>query len=667
MNIRVRSFSSAGVLAALVLAAAAVPSARAVSAASPAPATPAPGTKHPVADPWADAAPRGPRAYSPRFYATRKVDIAMRDGVKLHTRIITPRLRRGPLPVLMVRTPYGADRWDGGFGRDPAARWQRLAESGYVFVVQEMRGTEDSGGEFVLNPPRRADRKSRRSVDETTDTYDTIEWVLKNVPDVLPAVGVVGCSYPGYAAAMAGLSGHPALKAISPQAAMSDLFRGDDFFWNGIPILAQAPLFVPKMETRLEHEPRMDASDAYEWYLDAGALKDVQPRLFPQPSRIWNEMLANPTLGEFWQQRVLANHAAELVRVPTLHVVGWFDGEDFPGPMQLFRAMDEHDAKGTNRLIVGPWSHCMWNDPGPGDRIGPLNLNAPTAEQFKHWEARFFAHYLKGEGSLDDFPQVLAYRTGGDGWQRHARWPVADSDLSLYLADRQRLLAAPPAEPGVDAYVSDPLKPVPYARRPIDFFTGERIVPGDGRARALFLLEDQRYVQDRPDVLTWMSEPLAEDVVLEGNPVFEFHADTSGTDVDWIVQLVDVHPVTFDAVLSGYRLPVTRGALRASLREDLTRAVPTVPGKVEPYRIRLEARSHRFRAGHRVLVQLQSTYFPYLARNPQQFLPLATASNEDWRVVTNRVHRGSASPSRIVIPRASANADAAGTRGPAAR
>jgi putative CocE/NonD family hydrolase len=590
-------------------------------------------------------APSGPRALSERYYESKEFDIPVRDGVKLHTQILRPRAQSAPLPFFMVRTPYGLS----SEGMDEPARWQRLAESGYLFVIQEMRGTGDSGGRFVLNPPRTRE-KGRKAVDEATDTYDTVEWLLKNVKGHSGAVGVAGCSYPGYSAVMAGLSGHPAIKAVSPQAAMADMFRGDDFNWNGIPLLAQAPFFATSMDTRMKTEARVDRSDAYEWYLEAGALKDVQPAAFLEPSPTWEEMMRNGALTPFWRSRVLADEAAN-VRVPTLHVMGWYDGEDFPGPVRLFMAMDAIDTQRTNRLMVGPWNHCMWNGAPPGDRIGPVNLGSATADAQKRIEARFFAHYLKGEGSLEDLPQVIAFETGGGGWRAFDRWPAAGGGAREYfLGAGQRLEPVLPSAADEDRYVSDPAKPVPYARRPIDFFTGDRLVTGDGKARALFLLEDQRFVHDRPDVLTWMSPPLEEDVVLSGQPVVEFFAETTGTDVDWIVQLVDVHPHDFDPVLSGYRLPVTRGAQRASLREDLSTPRAVTPGAVVSYEVALEPRQHRFRKGHRILLQLQSTFFPYLARNPQQLIAPEKATVGDFRVVTNTIHHGGATPSRLRIP-----------------
>jgi uncharacterized protein len=590
----------------------------------------------------------GPRAYSERFYAKETIEISMRDGIKLTTEILKPRWTTDRLPIFMIRTPYGT----GHVGFNDPARMQKLAEDGYIFVLQEMRGTQRSGGAFALIPPRSRGTNAGKS-DEANDAFDTVDWLIKNVSNNNGAVGVAGCSYPGYAAVMAGLSAHPAIKAISPQAAMADPFRGDDFYWNGIPFLAVAPFFATEMESREKSQARLDSADAYEWYLKAGALKDVHAAAFDQPSPLWQEMLRDSSLTKFWQQRVLANEAANF-KVPALHVMGWFDAEDFPGPIRLFQAVDALDRNGSQRAIIGPWNHCRWNRAGPGDRIGPLHFSDATADQFKQIEADFFAYYLKNRGSLTQMPQVQLFETGrGGGWRSAEHWPARIEPTSIqhwHLSADEQLSATLPTESGQDSYRSDPNKPVPHAPRPSGFFVGIELIPSDFNNRVLFLLADQRFVHGRPDVMTWTSEPLAQDTVLDGQAVLEFFAATTGTDVDWIVQLVDVHPDNFDPVMSGYRVPVSRGALRASLRNDLSKPVAVVPDQIEKYTIALEARRHRFGRGHRVLLQLQSTYFPMLARNPQKFIPAEQATREDFALVTNTIYRGGDKPSTLHLP-----------------
>ncbi len=593
-----------------------------------------------------------PLAYSQRYYQTEVLKIPMRDGVELVTEIHRPREQAGPLPFLMVRTPYGAS---GERFSKKAARYRTLAEEGYIFVIQEMRGTHGSEGEFIMNPPPKS--VSGNEVDEATDTYDTIEWLLQNVENSNGRVGVTGCSYYGYSTVMAGMSGHPALKAISPQASMADLFRGDDFYWNGIPHLL-GPLFSMYMETRGVVEPVIPKADAFEWFLQAGALNNVENRIFgDKQSGIWKEMLDNTALTPFWQSRVLANYAKD-VKVPTLHVLGWYDVEDFAGPIRLFGAMDAVDKQGDNRLIVGPWRHCQWLRPDSGEKLGNLYFGSPTIKTFREEvEAKWFAWYLKDKGSLSDLPQVVAFETGANQWKSYQSWPPKKGiqNKIYYLADNKRLsqnAGITNTSRNYDQYISDPLNPVPYADRPIGFYSGKGLssTEKNSHARSLFIIADQRFAHDRPDVLTWVSEPLTEDMILNGSAMLELFAETTGSDVDWIAHLIDVYPDDFDEVMSGYRLPVTRGALRASLREDMRTAKAVTPGKVEKYEIGLESRSHRFLKGHRVMLQLQSTWFPYLTRNPQKFIKLSEATDDDFQVVTNKIHRGKAYPSRLELP-----------------
>jgi putative CocE/NonD family hydrolase len=328
--------------------------------------------------------------------------------------------------------------------------------------------------------------------------------------------------------------------------------------------------------------------------------------------------------------------------------------------MRLFKAVDAHDTVGTNRAVIGPWRHCDWLAPRPGDVLGPLSFGEPTADQFRDdIEARFFAYYLKDEGSLATMPQVMAFETGGAGWRGYAGWPpsVSASARALFL-DGDRHLSWTVGSSGIDSYVSDPAKPVPYARRPIGFFTGRGLETDidHERARSLFIIEDQRFAQDRPDVLTWQSPPLDRDMVLIGSAVLDMFAETSGTDVDWIAQLIDLYPEDNDPRWSGYRLPVTRGALRASLRQGLDAPHAVRQRRTEAYRIEFLDRNHRFRKGHRIMLQLQSSWFPYLARNPQRFVPGAAANSGDFTTVTNRIHRGGTRPSRLLLPLSPAEA-----------
>lgn len=594
-----------------------------------------------------EGAAEGPMAFSERYFTKEAVKVAMRDGVELPTMILRPRVQREDLPVILLRTPYAI-----GSEAFPArtARFEAMAREGYIFVIQEQRGTASAPGTFVLTPPL---AKDKNGIDEATDAFDTVDWIVKQLPRTNGRVGVTGCSYGGYSTVMAGMSGHPAVRAISPQASMADLFRGDDIYWNGIPLLAQAPYFVSMMDSKLKDVARLPQTDAYEWYLHAGALKDVQPLGFANASPTWDAILANDHLTGFWDDRDLSRHAAK-VGVPSLTVLGWFDVEDFPGPLKLFQEMDRNDHSGIHRLTVGPWRHCQWLEPQDGTELGPLRFATPTAREFREdIEARFFAFYLKDKGSLDDMPQVMAYETGdGGGWRSYPNWPDQPQTASqmLYLAPDRMLATKVPDQSGSDSYISDPMRPVPYAPRPIPFFTGSGLTADRDPGRSLFVVADQRFAGDRPDVVAWTSAPLEEDMVLTGKAVLDLFASTTSTDVDWIVQLIDIYPESHDPSMSGYRLQVSRGALRASLRDglDKPRAIP--PGKTLHYVLPLENRNHRFAKNHRIMVQLQSSWFPYLARNPQKFVPAAKATNADFTVAQIRIFRGEGTASRIALP-----------------
>ncbi len=572
--------------------------------------------------------------------------VAMRDGARLNTHVYVPKSAREPLPIILFRTPYGIEnRPRGMFG----GYFKELAEEGYIFAFQDIRGRYKSEGRFVMiRPPR--DKSDPRAIDESTDTYDTIEWLLKTLPNDNGRVGMLGISYDGWTTVMGMLDPHPALRAASPQASPADMWIGDDFHHNGAFRLSYGFEYVALMETTHEQAVfKFDRHDTYEWYLALGALSNANARHFQGKLPTWNDFVAHPNYDEFWKRQAFDAHL-DRVAVPTLNVAGWWDQEDFYGPLRIYELLERKDAKGMNFLVVGPWNHGGWGR-GEGTALGRIAFGAPTARHFREKiQAPFFAFHLKDKGRLD-LPEALTFRTGANAWTRHDAWPprrdVAPRRLHFHADGR--LSFDPPREEGEtasDAYVSDPARPVPYRPRPIEPTYGG---PGWGT----WLVEDQRFVHLRPDVLSWETEPLAEDVTVSGRVVVHLYGATSGGDCDWIAKLIDVHPALDerDSKMSGYQLMIGGDVVRARFRKSFERPEPVAPGEVNEYRIDLRGTDHRFRKGHRIMVQVQSTWFPVIDRNPQTWVPnIFEAKDADYRPATQRVFRSARFPSHVLLP-----------------
>src|SRR5262245_17789688 len=453
--------------------------------------------------------------------------VPMRDGVRLNTEVYVPKNAKEPLPILVTRTPYGLEHDPKGMSPDLAGAYKELARDGYIFLFQDIRGREKAEGEFVmLRNPR--DRTDSKAVDEGSDTYDTIEWALKTVPGHNGKVGVLGVSYGGWLTVMAMLDPHPAVKAVSPQASPADMYIGDDFHHNGAFRLSYGFEYVYMLETGKENENfRFDEYDTFEWYLHLGALSKVNPAYFHGTRPTWNDFAAHPNYDAFWQRQAVTPYLTR-VTVPTLNVAGWWDQEDFYGPLKIYEALEKVDAEHRNFLVVGPWNHGGWYAE-EGQKLGRIDFGSATSRYFREEvQAKWFGHHLKGRAA--DFPEALTFESGSNTWQRHASWPPKTSaPRRLYFRANGVLSFDPSAEDGpqeCDAYVSDPAHPVPYRARPI-----EPTYPGPGWP--VWLLEDQRFVHQRPDVLSWESAALTEDVVVAGDIRARLFASTTGTDADW--------------------------------------------------------------------------------------------------------------------------------------
>ncbi|MGH9397900.1 MAG: CocE/NonD family hydrolase [Terriglobia bacterium] len=576
--------------------------------------------------------------------------IPMRDGIHLHTAIFTPSGKSGPLPLLLIRSPYGLDD-DAKLQKQLTTDYADLAHGGYIFVFQDIRGRYQSEGRFVMQrepcPPH-----GPRCIDEGADTYDTISWLVKNVPGNSGRVGMFGVSYGGWLVAMAMIHPNPALKAVSEQASPDDMFLGDDFHHNGAFRLSYAFEYAAEMErgktNNLFHFSRYDT---YEWYLfNLGPLSNANKLYFHGQVPSWNDFVDHPNYDAFWQRQEVSHYLTR-VTVPDLNVAGWWDQEDFYGPVKIFETLEKHDPHHWNFLVAGPWNHGGWAH-GTGHTLGRIDFGSDTSQYFRQKvEAAWFAYWLKGEGALS-FSKALTFQTGTNHWVAYDEWPPR-KDVAvqkLYLRSHRRISFSPPTGSGqqdFDSYISDPAKPVPYRHRPVEE------TYGPGSRWDTWLVEDQRFADNRPDTMSWETPPLNRNVTVAGDIVAHLFASTTGTDSDWIVKLIDVYPETYAQApsMAGYELMIANEVFRGRFRHSFEHPAPLVPGKVTPYTIDLHTNNHCFLKGHRIMVQVQSTWFPLIDRNPQQYVPnIFLATQADYRKATQRVYRSPRYPSYVALP-----------------
>jgi len=583
--------------------------------------------------------------------------IPMRDGVRLHTQIFTLNDSAEKLPFVLIRTPYGTGQFDSA---RLAASLPELAAERFIFVMQDIRGRFKSEGKFVmLRQPR--DPKDKNAIDESTDAYDTIEWLLKQVPNNNGRVGMAGTSYGAWLTVMGMLDPHPALKAAVPQASPADMWIGDDFHHNGAFRLSYGFEYAYTMESSKEITPVStvaDRFDAYEWYLNLGALSNINKKLLHDKLPTWNDFVEHPNYDEFWKRQGFAPWLNR-VTVPTLNVAGWWDQEDFYGPLKIYELLERHDANNQNFLVVGPWNHGGWSR-SDGRKLGRIEFGSATSEYYRqNILTPFLAYHLKGKGKLD-LPEAWTFRTGTNEWVRYDTWPPKRDVATriLYFHEGGKLSFEAPAakeREEFDSYVSDPANPVPYRPRPIDFSSGW----------TTWLVEDQRFVDHRPDVLSWVTEPLSSDLTVTGKIGARLFASTTGTDSDWIVKLIDVYPEirgtnptadqakdpSKDPKMSGFELMIAGDVLRGRYRNGMDKPEPVAPNAVTPYEIAFPGNDHVFLKGHRIMVQVQSTWFPVIDRNPQRFLPnIFQASDSDFQSATQRVFRSAQHASHILLP-----------------
>ncbi|MBK6422405.1 MAG: CocE/NonD family hydrolase [Gemmatimonadetes bacterium] len=594
------------------------------------------------------AAPLGAQtaADSVAGYAVREAMIPTRDGARLHTLIYRPAGHDEALPFLMVRTPYGIT---GRAGRYFQAYLKELAADGYVMVLQDIRGRYGSEGTFVMNRPLH-DAGDPKGVDESTDTWDTVEWLLDQVPNNNGRVGVLGISYPGWLAAMAGINPHPAVKAVSPQAPMTDTWIGDDFFHQGAFRLSYGFEYAADMELSNDGSVPLPITryDTYDWYLAQGPLRNLTTLLAGKVPT-WTNFTRHPTYDAFWKARSLPTYLTRL-SVPTLTVGGWWDQEDFYGALATYAALEKLDTAGINYLVMGPWNHGGWQ--GAGDSLGKISFADSTGTYFREQvQAPWFAYWLKDRGRLP-LPEALLFVAGRNDWKAFDRWPPrAEAPLrQLYFRADGRLSFEPPsgAAAAFDPFVSDPAHPVPYRARPIQQTYHPR-----GSSWSAWQVEDQRLAHNRPDVLSWETEPLDADLTIAGDVVAHLFASTTGQDADWVVKLIDVYPDSARYLaprMGGFQLMVTGDILRGRYRAGWDRPAPLVPNRVTPFTVDLHQQAYTFRKGHRIMVQVQSTWFPVYDRNPQTWVPnIFEAPATAFRAQTHRVYRSTRHPSHVQV------------------
>lgn len=592
----------------------------------------------------------------------RKVEarIPMRDGVRLHTALYLPRDTAGRrFPILMTRTPYSAAPYGAAMRTTlgPSAN-PRFAREGYIFVVQDVRGRWMSEGDFTsMSPPK--PNKRPGEVDESTDTHDTIAWLLANATPNNGRVGIYGTSWPGFYAAASCLEAHPALVACSPQAPMIDLWRGDDNFHNGAFLLAHNFGFFYRFgrpagsPPGLEPRARLNTGpDAYQYYLSLGPIGPAARRLMPRDSAaVWYEMIPHAAYDAYNRERDLARYVRD-IRPAMLIVGGYFDTEDPLGPWRLWRAVRDRSPGTDVHLVVGPWSHGGWSR-GDANALGVQRFGtASLGTWFRDSvEFPFFQQHLQGAPAAP-LAKVTTFATGTNGWRTYDRFPPPEATRrALYLHPGGRLaFTPPPAATGAaaaDRYVSDPMHPVPTMDR----------IEGSGMPRD-YIVADQRYASRRPDVLTYVSDVLAEDVTIVGPVAPRLHVATSGTDADFMVKLIDVQPDTLanlpgdepGFVRAGAQLLVRGEPFRARYRRDPSRPIPMRPGVPDSLAFEMPDVHHTFRRGHRIMVQVQSSWFPFIDRNPQTFVPdIFEARPSDFRTATMEVFRSAARPSRVEV------------------
>ena len=576
--------------------------------------------------------------------------IPMRDGISLYTEILKPISNKKKFPFLIKRTPYGSETpYQNGdsIQLNNISAPKKLLNGGYIFVFQDIRGRSKSEGEFEVARPL-YHLKDNSQVDESTDAYGTIEWLLKNISNNNGNAGIYGISYPGLTALQASVNPHPALKASSPQGSPADMFLGDDFHHNGAFRLSygfEYAYLVEKTKDSLSLFP-FPEYDVFDWYLNLGALENVNKKYFKGEFSSWNDFVEHPNYDNYWKrQSSLTN--INYPEIPILHVGGYYDAEDLMGPQVMYEHLEKRDSFNRNNIILGPWNHGQWSIDN-SNSLGMIKFGSNTSETFSDYEKKWFDYWLKGIGN-GVFDEVYAFQTGSNKWKSYETWPPKNSITKrLYIhSDHTNSFIQPEKETGSISYTSDPKKPIPYRKRPIEStFTSTS-------KWSSWLVEDQRFVSSRPDVLIFTSNVLEEDITVTGKVKAFINFSTTASDADVVVKVIDVFPNFYDKdiTMSGYQFPVTMEVFRGRFRNSFEKPEPFEPNKIEKIIIDLHNINHVFQKGHKIMIQIQSTWFPIIDINPQNYVPnIFKAKNDDFLKADITIHANSKFPTYIELP-----------------
>jgi putative CocE/NonD family hydrolase len=577
--------------------------------------------------------------------------IAMRDGVKLFTAIYIPKDKNEKYPFLIQRTPYscspyGEENYPYSLSSNPA-----ILREKFIFVTQDVRGRYMSEGNFEEMTPHKAAKKSNKDTDESTDTFDTIEWLLKNVKNNNGRMGIIGISYPGFYASAALPNAHPAIKAVSPQAPVTDEFIGDDAYHNGAFFLMDNFSFMnyfdaPRSAPLKQYEElaEVDVKNAYDFYLYLGPIKNVNEKYFHNKGKIWSEYLQHNTYDDYWKSRNIRTHLKN-IKPAVLVVGGWYDAEDLFGALRTYEAIEIQSPNNSNKLVMGPWTHGGWAR-REWLKYATHDFGANLNTFYKDIESKFFNFYLKSKGTFDA-NEATVFETGSNQWRSYDSWPPKNvTKQALYLHENSLLtFEASTSQGSFDEYISDPAKPVPY----VDGYQGFR--------NNEYMSADQRFASTRPDVVTYTSAVLTEDITLAGPLEVRFFFSTTGTDVDSVVKVIDVlpnetpnpNPNPRSVLMAGLQQMVRGDVFRGKFRNSFEKPEPFEPGKITEVNFRLNDVLHTFKKGHKIMIQVQHSWFPLVDRNPQKFVDIGKAEASDFQKATQRLYHSKEHPSRIEV------------------